>query len=40
VAKVKAGGAGNWGSVPMPPQLTIADGDIEAMVLWLLSGAL
>lgn len=40
VAKVKSGGAGNWGNIPMPPQPALADGDIESMVLWLLSGAL
>ncbi|MBM3347018.1 MAG: c-type cytochrome [Betaproteobacteria bacterium] len=39
VATVRAGGSGNWGNIPMPPQLAIAQGDIESMVLWLLSGA-
>lgn len=39
VIKVKTGGAGNWGNVPMPPQASISDGDIQSMVLWLLNGA-
>jgi len=38
-AKVKAGGAGAWGSVPMPPQAQVADGDARALVDWILSGA-
>ena len=39
VTKVKTGGAGNWGNVAMPPQSSIADGDIQSMMLWLLNGA-
>ncbi|MFT3759113.1 c-type cytochrome [Thauera sp.] len=38
-AKVKAGGQGVWGSVPMPPHEHIADGDIERLVEWILQGA-
>ena len=34
--KVKAGGQGAWGSVPMPPQPQIPDSDIRAMVGWIL----
>ncbi len=39
VTKVKTGGSGNWGNVAMPPQSSIADGDIQSMMLWLLNGA-
>ncbi len=39
VAKVKAGGQGVWGSVPMPPNGHLPDADIKALVSWILSGA-
>jgi len=38
VAKVKAGGSGVWGPIPMPansPQ--VKDGDIQSIVKWILS---
>jgi cytochrome c len=38
-AKVKAGGAGAWGGVPMPPQPQLKDEELHAMVGWILSGA-
>ncbi|SOY53066.1 sulfite oxidase cytochrome subunit c551/c552 [Cupriavidus taiwanensis] len=34
--KVKAGGQGAWGAVPMPPQPQIPDSDVQAMVGWIL----
>jgi sulfite dehydrogenase len=34
--KVKEGGAGNWGSVPMPPNPAIADADLRQLVSWIL----
>lgn len=34
--KVKAGGQGAWGSVPMPPQPQVPDSDVQAMVGWIL----
>lgn len=37
--KVKAGGAGVWGSVPMPPHPQLSDADATALVKWILSGA-
>ena len=37
VAKVKDGGSGVWGSVPMPPNPTVPDTDLGAMVKWILS---
>jgi len=39
VAKVKTGGAGNWGSVPMPAQGQLQDADVRALVQWILAGA-
>lgn len=35
--KVKAGGAGVWGPVPMPPNAQVADSDITALVSWILA---
>lgn len=39
VAKVKNGGSGVWGSMPMPPQTDLKDSDAQALVKWILSGA-
>ena len=38
-AKVRQGGAGAWGAVPMPPQPQVKDGDARSVVQWILSGA-
>lgn len=35
--KVKAGGVGVWGTVPMPPNSFVADDDIKALVTWILT---
>ena len=35
--KVKAGGSGVWGSVPMPPNAQVPDEDIKALVAWILT---
>jgi cytochrome c len=35
--KVKEGGTGVWGTVPMPPNSHVADADIKALVKWVLS---
>ena len=37
VAKVKNGSAGIWGPVPMPPNASVPDADIKALVKWVLS---
>ena len=38
VAKVKAGGSGVWGPMPMPPNSPqVKDADITAIVQWVLS---
>ncbi|HQR11356.1 MAG TPA: c-type cytochrome [Casimicrobiaceae bacterium] len=39
VAKVRAGGGGNWGNVPMPPQTQLPDADVRSLVQWILAGA-
>lgn len=37
VEKVKKGGTGVWGQVPMPPNAAVPDGDVQALVKWVLS---
>ena len=34
--KVKKGGQGVWGPVPMPPNAAVPDADIKTLVDWLL----
>ena len=36
-AKVKNGSQGVWGNVPMPPNATVPDADVNALVKWILS---
>lgn len=35
--KVKKGGAGVWGQIPMPPHPAVPEKDIQAMVKWILA---
>ena len=35
--KVKKGGVGVWGQVPMPPNTQVSDADIKKLVGWVLS---
>ena len=35
--KVKKGGNGVWGQVPMPPNPAVPDADIQALVKWVLA---
>jgi len=37
-AKIKAGGKGAWGPVPMPPHPQISDADLNHLVAWVLKG--
>lgn len=37
VQKVKNGGAGVWGQVPMPPNPQVSDEDLKTVVGWILS---
>ena len=34
--KVKKGGSGVWGAVPMPPNAAVPDGDVTTLVAWVL----
>jgi cytochrome c len=38
-AKVKKGGQGVWGPVPMPPNPAVPDADIKKLVDWILKQA-
>lgn len=35
--KVKKGGTGVWGQIPMPPNAAVPDADVSALVKWILS---
>lgn len=37
IDKVKKGGVGVWGQVPMPPNTTVKDEDVKTLVKWVLS---
>ncbi len=37
VAKVKAGGKGVWGEIPMPPNPQVEAEDLNKIVAWILS---
>lgn len=37
VKKVKEGGKGVWGEIPMPPNAHVKDEDIKAIVKWMLT---
>ncbi|CAM3658029.1 c-type cytochrome [Polynucleobacter antarcticus] len=38
MVKVKVGGAGVWGAIPMPAQAQLSAEDNKALVVWMLSG--
>jgi cytochrome c len=35
--KVKKGGSGTWGQIPMPPNTQVSDADIKELVAWILT---
>jgi len=35
--KVKDGGVGVWGQIPMPPNANIPDADIKELVTWIMT---
>jgi cytochrome c len=35
--KVKKGGSGVWGPVPMPPNAAVPDADVKKLVEWILA---
>ena len=37
VDKVKKGGVGTWGQIPMPPNAQVSDADIKSLVDWILT---
>ncbi|GAA5183377.1 c-type cytochrome [Niveibacterium umoris] len=37
--KVKVGGKGVWGPIPMPPNANVPDADLKILVAWVLAGA-
>ena len=37
IEKVKKGGVGTWGQIPMPPNAAVKDEDIKTLVKWVLS---
>jgi cytochrome c len=38
-ARIKSGGSGMYGPVPMPPQPTLKDDELKLLAAWILSGA-
>jgi S-disulfanyl-L-cysteine oxidoreductase SoxD len=39
VEKMRKGGAGAWGPLPMPPNPDLAESDARALIQWILAGA-
>jgi cytochrome c len=39
MAKIRKGGSGVWGSIPMPPNPQVPDEELRVIVRWALSGA-
>jgi cytochrome c len=37
VEKVRKGGVGVWGQVPMPPNTNVPEADVRALVKWILA---
>jgi cytochrome c len=37
IEKVKKGGVGTWGQVPMPPNPNVKDPDVQTLVKWILT---
>lgn len=37
VEKVRNGGSGNWGQIPMPPNPLVSEEDAKTLVEWVLS---
>jgi cytochrome c len=37
IEKVKKGGVGTWGQVPMPPNANVKDADVATLVKWILA---
>ena len=39
LSKLRNGGSGAWGQVPMPAQSQLSESDARAVVQWILAGA-
>jgi cytochrome c len=39
IAKVRHGGSGTWGAIPMPAQPQVAEDDLTVLIDWVLAGA-
>ncbi|MBB1596330.1 cytochrome C [Achromobacter sp. UMC46] len=39
VQKIRKGGGGTWGAMPMPPNPAVSDDDLKRIVDWILAGA-
>lgn len=37
--KVRKGGKGVWGPIPMPPNAVVKDADLHTLIQWVLGGA-
>lgn len=37
IAKVRSGGVGTWGQIQMPANTTVSDGDLAAIIDWVLA---
>jgi cytochrome c len=35
--KVKKGGSGVWGQIPMPPNPAVSDDDLKTLITWILA---
>ncbi len=35
--KVRKGGVGTWGQVPMPPNAVVSDADLKTLIKWVLA---
>lgn len=38
-ARIKSGGSGMYGPVPMPPQANLKDDELKMLAAWILAGA-
>lgn len=35
--KIRSGGVGDWGQIPMPPQPTLTDDEVNKLVAWIMA---
>ena len=39
LTKLKKGGSGSWGKVPMPPMDSVPEQDLKSLIKWIMAGA-